>query len=181
MSGRILAGPFLGLEGDTAYTICFLASKDTENLQVIVDDVAYTPEQIQETPSGVFWRAAITVQVENVGRFQRYHIRSTGVAMQDPHNRSEWEFWGPGHAEEPRIAYTSCNGFSDGDAKTKLDDPYALWKRMVDDHVREPFALLIMGGDQLYADELWHSRRRVPSVVAWSRLSKPVYPIEGSA
>jgi PhoD related phosphatase len=172
MPGRILAGPFLGLEGDTAYTVCFLASKDTENPQVIVDDVTYTPEQIQETPSGVFWRAAITVQVENVGRFHRYHIRSTGVAMQDPRNRLEWEFWGPGHAEEPRIAYTSCNGFSEGDAKTKLDEPYGLWTRMVEDHFREPFALLIMGGDQLYADEIWHSRRRVPSVVAWSQLSR---------
>jgi PhoD related phosphatase len=172
MSGRILAAPFLGLEGDTAYTVCFLTSKDTENPQVIVDEVAYPPEQLQETPSGVLWHAAITVQVEHVGRFHRYHVRSTGVVMQDPRNRSEWEFWVPGNAEEPRIAYTSCNGFSDGDAKTKFDEPYGLWKRMVEDHGREPFALLIMGGDQLYADEIWHSRRRAPSVVAWSGLGR---------
>lgn len=172
MAGRILAGPFLGLEGDTAYTVCFLSSKDAADPQVVVDDHACVTERIQETPSGVFWRAAIAVPMANSGGVHRYHIQSAGSVIPDPRGHSAWEFWVPGDSEEPRIAYASCNGFSSGDAKTKLDEPYGMWQRMVEDHGREPFALAIMGGDQLYADEIWHSRRRAPSVAAWSRLGR---------
>ena len=172
MSGRILAGPFLGFEGDIAYTVCFLSSKDAVDPQVVVDDQPCVTARVQDTPSGVFWRAEIVVQVVHPGHFHRYHIQSAGAMLRTPQDRSEWEFWVPGDSEEPRIAYASCNGFSSGDAKTKVDEPYGMWKRLVEDHRRAPFTLLIMGGDQLYADELWHSQRRAPSVVAWSELER---------
>ena len=172
MPVKLLSGPLLGLEDDTSYTVSILSAKDTPDPEVVVDGRPFSAERIQETPNGVFWRAQVEVGTESAGRFRHYQIRSAGEAVQDPRNRSEWQFWVPGETEEPRIAYASCNGFSDGNAKAKLDDPYAMWNRMVEDHGREPFALLIMGGDQLYADEIWHSRRRAPSVAAWSRLGR---------
>ncbi len=174
MSGRILLGPLLGLESDTLYTVCFLVSKDTKDPQVVVNDNAVAAKRIQKTPSGgVFWRAKITLPArKKVGSFHRYRIESAGSVLLDPRKRSEWKFWVPGDSEEPRIAYASCNGFASGDAKTKLDEPYEMWKRMVKAHEREPFALLVMGGDQIYADELWHSPSRVPSVEDWSKLSR---------
>jgi hypothetical protein len=172
MAGRILVGPVLGFEGDRALTVCFLSSKDVVDPQVLVDDQPYVTERAQETPSGLFWRAEIAVPVMNPGRFHRYQIQSADAMLRTPQGRSDWEFWVPGDAEEPRIAYASCSGFSSGDAKTKIDEPYGMWKRLVEDHGRAPFALLIMGGDQLYADELWHSQRLAPSIVAWSELGR---------
>jgi len=170
MPSRILLGPLLGLEGDSRYTICLLSSKDTEAPQAVVDGTAFPAALVEETPRGVLWRAEVDVSIHSKGRFVSYRIESGQNALKDPESRSAWNFWIPGRSEEPRIAYASCNGFSDGDMKTKLEDPYRMWKVMRDSHESAPFSLLIMGGDQLYADEIWHSRARAPSLVRWARL-----------
>ncbi len=54
MSPKILAGPLLGLEGDTIYTICFLSNQHTAAPEVVVDDITYPATRVQSTPSGVF-------------------------------------------------------------------------------------------------------------------------------
>ncbi|MGB7292166.1 MAG: alkaline phosphatase D family protein [Thermodesulfobacteriota bacterium] len=172
MSGKILLGPLLGLEDDTTYTVCFLSSRHVGTPQVVVDNQTFAAEQIQETPNGKFWRAAVPVPSLDNGRHCSYHIQSDGSSMQDPCKRSEWKFYVPGKSEEPRIAYASCNGFSSGDMKMKVDEPYRMWRHMAEEHKREPFSLLIMGGDQIYADEIWHSRKRTPLVAEWSRLGR---------
>jgi PhoD-like phosphatase len=66
-----------------------------------------------------------------------------------------WSFVVPAIGQLPRIAYASCNGFSlPGDMK-KIADKNALWRDVMAEHGREPFHLLLMGGDQIYADQLW--------------------------
>ena len=40
---------------------------------------------------------------------------------------------------------------------------------MCQQHEKGPLSLLIMGGDQLYADEIWESSL-APTIVSWSRL-----------
>src|SRR5690606_41067643 len=61
----------------------------------------------------------------------------------------------PGKSEPPRFAYGSCNGFSALDLMHKTEEPYRLWQEMVIEHEKAPFSLLLMGGDQLYADNIW--------------------------
>jgi hypothetical protein len=53
-----------------------------------------------------------------------------------------------------RIAYVSCNGEEVGDMDREASERNAMWARLRDEHRREPFTLLLHGGDQVYADEV---------------------------
>ncbi|HKP97570.1 MAG TPA: alkaline phosphatase D family protein [Fibrobacteria bacterium] len=171
MSSKLLLGPLLGCESDTTYTICFLTPGGTPIPDVLVDGRSIKASLIQGTPSGSFWRAEAEMPAVPAGRHVAYSIHSQGQALENPAVPGvvDWKFYVPGKAEEPRIAYASCNGFSDGDMKAKLSDPYAMWKRMAVEHGKDPYALLLMGGDQVYADEIWHSRDRAGLIAEWAR------------
>src|SRR3546814_15361318 len=67
----------------------------------------------------------------------------------------------------PRAAYTSCNGFSSFKAMKGVTDKNALWKHLARQHKKVPFNLMLMGGDQVYADSMWET---VPSMQAWAGL-----------
>jgi phosphodiesterase/alkaline phosphatase D-like protein len=94
-----------------------------------------------------------------------YGITTDGGAKTDQAGRKTWRFRVPAADAEPTMVYASCNGFSSADLVRKTDDPYALWDLMKARHEEKPFSLLMMGGDQLYADEMWG---RVPELVKWS-------------
>ena len=51
-----------------------------------------------------------------------------------------------------RILFTSCNGMEDGDLDR--EDRNAVWDTAAKDHRDRPFRLHLMGGDQIYADEV---------------------------
>jgi hypothetical protein len=53
-----------------------------------------------------------------------------------------------------RLAFVSCNGEEAGDLDRDPGERNAMWSRLVDQHRRSPFALLLQGGDQIYADEV---------------------------
>ena len=55
-----------------------------------------------------------------------------------------------------RIAFVSCNGEENGDLDRDRAERDLMWARLADDHARAPFALLLQGGDQIYADEATH-------------------------
>ncbi len=52
-----------------------------------------------------------------------------------------------------RIAFVSCNGEENGDLDRDGAERNRMWARLQADHARAPFALLLQGGDQIYADE----------------------------
>lgn len=66
-----------------------------------------------------------------------------------------------------RIAFVSCNGQEDGDGDRPLEERDAMWARLSAEHRDAPFALLLQGGDQLYADEILQSH---PETWRWFRL-----------
>ena len=76
-----------------------------------------------------------------------------------------WTFVVPPKATKPRFAYTSCNGFSHPSAMRKVDDKNELWNDMAGKYAAKPYHLLLMGGDQVYADSIWEA---VPSIHRWS-------------
>jgi len=85
----------------------------------------------------------------------------------------------PGIDAMPSMAYVSCNGFSDPRAKKGLQQPNALWSRLgrlhnridrVDSTSFGPLHLLLMGGDQIYSDDMWV---KLPELQAWSELPWP--------
>lgn len=70
----------------------------------------------------------------------------------------------PALGATPAIAYFSCNGFSDARARKTTRQPNAMWDRLdrlhreldtVGDTRFGPLELLLMGGDQIYSDEIW--------------------------
>lgn len=52
-----------------------------------------------------------------------------------------------------RLAFASCNGQEHGDFDRPEPARNAMWARLAAERARAPFALLLHGGDQIYADE----------------------------
>jgi hypothetical protein len=53
-----------------------------------------------------------------------------------------------------RLAYVSCNGEEVGDMDREGSERNAMWARLAAEHRKAPFALMLHGGDQVYADEV---------------------------
>lgn len=169
MSAKIQVGPLLGLESNELYTVCFSTDKSVTEAQVNLNGRSSAASKVGETGSSFFWRAEHTETPHSSGKLVRYHINLNGDQASNTHNLNEWTFYVPAADEKPRFAYASCNGFSSADLVNKTDNPYALWNRLKKSHQKEPYSLLLMGGDQLYADEMWGS---VSSLKAWGKLSR---------
>ncbi|CAG8870730.1 alkaline phosphatase D family protein [Pseudomonas fluorescens] len=61
----------------------------------------------------------------------------------------------PAKGVSPRMAYGSCNGFSADKYRKKVKDRQnERWLNMAERHKKRAFNLLILGGDQVYSDEL---------------------------
>lgn len=106
-----------------------------------------------------------------------------------------WSFTVPGQGAAPRMAYVSCNGFSDLSGMRKLVRPAnAVWEDLLANHDRstrgtgvqldreqlwhekeihnkglQRFHLLLMGGDQIYFDSIWED---IPALRDWVSLSR---------
>lgn len=67
-----------------------------------------------------------------------------------------WHFTVPGTAMPPRIAYNACGGCEDEEeiAAASLQRN-GQWGHLLGRHRADPFHLMLMGGDQVYADGLW--------------------------
>ncbi|NDV99929.1 alkaline phosphatase D family protein [Salipiger sp. PrR002] len=52
-----------------------------------------------------------------------------------------------------RIAFVSCNGEEHGDLGRDAEERNAMWQRLLGQHRDSAFGLMLMGGDQIYADE----------------------------
>lgn len=74
----------------------------------------------------------------------------------------------PAAGMPPQMAYGSCNGFSSLKAMKAIRDNNYLWKILLDRHHATPYHLLLLGGDQVYADPMWET---LPTMKAWSKLS----------
>lgn len=169
MAKKIQVGPLLGLESEQLYTVCFSTDKTVSQAQVILNGHSSNAMLVGETSASLFWRTEHTEAPHTSAKSVRYHINLDGDQASNGHNQTDWHFYVPAADEKPRFAYTSCNGFSSADLVNKTDHPYALWERMRKAHEKKPFALLLMGGDQLYADEMWGS---VSSLKAWGKLPR---------
>ena len=79
-----------------------------------------------------------------------------------------WSVRLPAIVGDRRVAYAACNGNDDeGNGGPVPAWRNALWRGLAAEHARQPFHLLLQGGDQLYADTLW---QEVPELGAWRRL-----------
>jgi len=165
----ILLGPILGVESNNIYTVCLLTDNYANNVEVIIDGKVIVALEVGETPSGMFWRAECALNVGENNRFIDYFIKINEIISTDKNKRNGWSFYLPGSTESPKFAYASCNGFSDESFREKTSNPYFLWSKMTRQHNESPFSLLLMGGDQVYADSIWG---KVKSLSKWSNLPR---------
>lgn len=168
---KLKLGPLLGIEAENDYTVCFTTDKSIASAAVTVEGQEVLCSKVAELPDGFFWRGKIVIPApEGIhGRKLTYEITINGETANDPFDRSSWSFYVPGLNEKPLIAYTSCNGVSRSDLITKIENPFALWKDMEKSHNQKPFSLLLMGGDQIYADSIWD---KVSDLNTWSALKR---------
>lgn len=68
-------------------------------------------------------------------------------------------------SKDVRVAYVSCNGQEHADADRPATERNAMWRRLAAEHALTPFGLLLHGGDQLYADEVFQSH---PALAQWA-------------
>lgn len=175
MTTKLLLGPLLGLESDTLYTVCFSTPRSASRASVTFNGKAVEAIKTGETPSSAVWRAEWQATLQKNPQLVRYHIHVDGAQAQSQDQR-DWCFYIPGEQEKPRLLYASCNGFSSADLISKVEKPYILWGKIRKFQLAEmdkvlageeaaPYALMIMGGDQVYADEVWS---KVPFLVSWN-------------
>lgn len=95
----------------------------------------------------------------------------------------------PGRSTPLRVAYASCNGFSDPSVMRGVADRNERWRHLGRTHAAGPYHLLALGGDQIYADALWSAeplfrawhdlprseRRRAPFTDALRRAARAFY------
>ncbi len=91
------------------------------------------------------------------GGATRVDYRFAGMAR-------SWSFEVPAAGGKPRMAFASCNGFSTPSSIKKVNDRNHLWKRMAALHAANPYHVLLMGGDQVYADQIWEN---CPAIRQW--------------
>ncbi|MEH6800939.1 MAG: alkaline phosphatase family protein [Halopseudomonas sabulinigri] len=114
-----------------------------------------------------------------------------------------WHFTVPGKGYAPRMAYVSCNGFSDpsgirklvksenevwGDLLCNHDkavrpesyqlDKEQLWhEHRTHDKELQRFHLLLMGGDQIYFDSIWEDIKQLKKWIGLPRSEQLRYPV----
>lgn len=152
---NLLLGPLLGLESDSNYTVCFLTDKEVVNAHVEWGGELQAAERIADLRTGSFWRAELLIPPPGVDRLIAYRVMTNGIYASDRNAREAWEFHVPAANSQPNIVYTSCNGFSSASLATTTEEPFAMWHKLKAAHTKSPFSLMIMGGDQVYADEIW--------------------------
>lgn len=146
MSDKLALGPLLSVEDDNKYVICFLI-KINSTFSIYFDKEEIKAEKIGIFKSGYFYRAEINLKQSKKSKEITYTIlnTNTNINIVDMHNRDSWTFYIPASIEKPKFAYASCNGFSSPDLLAKTDEPYLLWDKLIEQHQKEPFSILIMG------------------------------------
>ena len=166
----LLLGPLLGYEKDSVYTVCFLTKKGVSCAEICINGKKEAANFIKETVYGFFWRYETKIEPKDYEQSFEYFILIDGKRALDSSKCFDlWRFYVPSLKEEPSIVYATCNGFSSSALKNSTPDIYALWRRMDDIHNKKHFHLMLMGGDQIYADELWDSHK-LPTIKEWLEL-----------
>lgn len=164
-----VCGPILGFRGEDAgqSNVVVLVVHDGDGTAGDLTHSALPPEHAPIPPALLakvaglqFISYTIAATVEAFDRTIEYRIGGEDRA---------WRFTVAGRSSEPRIAYASCNGFSQTGDMKKIADKNAVWSQLLSAHEQQAFHLLLMGGDQIYADQLWE---KVPELRQFNELPR---------
>lgn len=169
MTKKLVLGPILGLESETRYSVTFVTDKSASQASVKCGNTSPVEAVlIGEIYSGFVWKAVLDISIDEP-KHVHYVVLVDTQAASAKSGKTYWTFFVPGSASKPKMAYASCNGFSDYKMMASTEKPYKLWKDMELEHFENPFSLLLLGGDQVYADPIW---TQLSSLKTWNELER---------
>lgn len=184
---KIALGPLLGIESDYFYSVCFLSSVEfsTGSLKLEISypqgskPIIIAPVLQENLRSHIFYRFSFELPA-SVGSYNvGYRLTVLEQGLFDNHNRNHWEFKVAGRKEIPSIAFASCNDDSKEYPSNVDGEKYREWKKMRLRHCESgnPFHLMLLGGDQIYADTLWDKVETIHQLKSksWLGRSKLVF------
>lgn len=167
MANEIVAGPILGFRGlkDRVWRTSALvvikgsAAKPHFKFKVGKDSLGENKATLLKSFEGrhvwrLEWEVAQTDQEQAV----TYWIN----------DGSPFRYVVPERDKPLRISYGSCFGFSSMGEMKKVAVKNAMWQVLQAQHKIKPYHLMMMGGDQVYADSMWEV---VAPLKAWFDLS----------
>lgn len=104
------------------------------------------------------WRYDFSVPLAETARKVGYRFKG---------RQEGWEFHVPEKGSIPNMAYASCTGFSSNKLMQKTKDPYGMVRQLNERHGSNAYHLMMMGGDQVYADSMFD---KVPALRDWLAL-----------
>ncbi len=116
----------------------FITKKGDEPPPIELADGTVDAAPLAEYDNATVWRARFSLPADRMSTYgwngQRFEVAGDLTG-------------------DVRLAYASCNGEEVGDMEREGSERNAMWARLRDEHRRAPFALMLHGGDQVYADE----------------------------
>jgi hypothetical protein len=171
----LLMGPVLSFRGcdDGNWNLTAVVVAKNAPGPLTAGGAALQPEILWQQKNGTAFRYSFAFSMGAAKSTGRYSVDGT-----------DYDVAIPAIGEAPRMAYASCNGFSSLKLMKQVDDNNYLWTTMARKHglpdapaqdqdapeVKEalPYHLLLLGGDQVYADEMWET---VPVMKDWAAKS----------
>ena len=163
---KILMGPVLSFRG-------YDADENRWKLSALVVTQDGAPGDIHFT-GDVHVPAAQPTLLWQLGRNAAYRftfdapLADTPTTLTySPFDQTYFDIALPARGEAPFMAYASCNGFSSQKVMKGVAVKNQMWIEMAAHHDQTPYHLMLLGGDQVYADSIWEV---VSSIKAWNKL-----------
>lgn len=135
--------------------ILYFRAAEPDALRVaglVVRPEGETPGDMEVAGAPVFPRLLATCEGRTVWRYDLTLPQgSSAYVFEGVERRVVTELSG-----DMRIAFVSCNGEEHGDLGRDAAERNVMWQRLLGQHQAAPYALMLMGGDQIYADEATH-------------------------
>ncbi len=194
--GPVLSFRGLGVDGSWKVTALVGIEDQARVPQVTVEGrKAGKPVTLLQHAGRTYLRYDLSCKLRKNERRVPYSIEGVGEA---------WQFTVPGKGYAPRMAYVSCNGFSDPGGMRKLvKAENAVWADLLCNHDKEVrpagyeldkeqlwhearthdqgnqrFHLMLMGGDQIYFDSIWEDIKLLKRWIGLTREEQLQYPVD---
>jgi|TARA_R100001143_G_C3358057_1_gene133778 hypothetical protein len=198
MNTNLLLGPVLSFRGTSKgkWKVSALIGVNAKAKppKLTVNGAAAKSTVLLEYQDRKYLRYDLSVNQEKTERRIEYTI--AGVA-------EKWHFTVPGKNYAPRMAYVSCNGFSDPSSIRKLiKGENAVWADLLCNHDKlvrpddymldkeqlwhesrthdkglQRFHLMLMGGDQIYFDSIWEDVKELKGWMGLPRDEQLNFPV----
>jgi hypothetical protein len=172
------AGPFLKFCGETpeGWQVSVLVVTNRETAPILkfrtVDgESTVNGKRVYGFQTSIFWTFRLAIPRQDQNQRVTYSVTEENETV-------SFDFHVPANGEMPAMAYGSCAGFHSAKAAQSYGQKKnERWQHLLAQHQayaaqataeKRPFHLLLMGGDQVYADSIWIDRKETSAIVRWN-------------